>query len=255
MIIVIASGKGGVGKTVSAINLGFAMNELGGKALIVDGNLTTPNVGLHLGAPIVPITLNHVLKGEASLDEAVYEHESGTKILPSSLSIRELNKIKYNKLKGLSNSLRELADNVIIDSPAGLGEEAISVLKMADSIVIVTNPDMPSVTDALKAIKTAQDLGKEVRGVIVARVRGTRAEMPLDNIKDMLEIPVLSVIPDDLAVPESIALKNPVITTKPNSRASKAYKKLAAKLIGKDYMEEKLENKNWLARILENLGF
>ena len=58
----IVSGKGGVGKTTSCINLGAALNKTGEEVIIVDANLTTPNIGLHLGAPIVPITLNHVLK-------------------------------------------------------------------------------------------------------------------------------------------------------------------------------------------------
>ena len=85
-IIVITSGKGGVGKTTTAINLGAAMNYFGKDVLVIDGNLTTPNVGIHLGSPEVPINLNHILSGKADVFEGVYEHESGLKIIPSSLS-------------------------------------------------------------------------------------------------------------------------------------------------------------------------
>src|SRR3989304_5349675 len=98
-IITITSGKGGVGKTTTSINLATALNFFGKEVIIVDANLTTPNVGLHLGAPIVPISLNHVLQGKAKIQDAIYEHESGTKILPSSLSISELRKINHNKIK------------------------------------------------------------------------------------------------------------------------------------------------------------
>ena len=87
-IIVITSGKGGVGKTSTAINLGAAMNYFGEDVLIIDGNLSTPNVGIHLGSPEVPINLNHVLMEKAEPFEAVYEHDSGIKIMPSSLSIK-----------------------------------------------------------------------------------------------------------------------------------------------------------------------
>ena len=73
-IIVIASGKGGVGKTTTAINLAAAMNYFGRDVWVIDGNLSTPNVGIHLNAPEVPVNLNHVLKGEAEPFEAVYEH-------------------------------------------------------------------------------------------------------------------------------------------------------------------------------------
>src|SRR4030065_570432 len=92
-LIVITSGKGGVGKTTTAINLGAAMNYFGKDVLIVDGNLSTPNIGIHLNSPEVPITLNHVLSKRADILEAVYEHSSGIKIIPSSLSIKELRKI------------------------------------------------------------------------------------------------------------------------------------------------------------------
>src|SRR3989338_8232232 len=100
-VIVITSGKGGVGKTTTAINLGAAINHFGRDVLIVDGNLTTPNIGVHFGSPEVPVNLNHVLSGKAEAFEAVYEHDSGVKIIPSSLSIKELKKIKPEKLKDL----------------------------------------------------------------------------------------------------------------------------------------------------------
>ncbi|RMG76099.1 MAG: septum site-determining protein MinD, partial [Bacteroidetes bacterium] len=92
-LITITSGKGGVGKTTTAINLATAINSFGKEVVVVDANLTTPNVGLHLGAPIVPISLNHVLLGKAKVQDAIYEHESGTKIIPSSLSVNELRRI------------------------------------------------------------------------------------------------------------------------------------------------------------------
>ena len=91
-IIVICSGKGGVGKTTTAINLAAAISYFGKDALVIDGNLSTPNVGIHLNAPEVPVNLNHVLRGKAEPFEAVYEHESGIKIMPSSISIKELRK-------------------------------------------------------------------------------------------------------------------------------------------------------------------
>jgi len=66
-LITVTSGKGGVGKTTTSINLGAALNELGKEVVVVDANLTTPNLGLHFGAPIVPVSLNHVLQGKADI--------------------------------------------------------------------------------------------------------------------------------------------------------------------------------------------
>ena len=93
-LFVITSGKGGVGKTTTAINLGAAMNQFGKDVLIIDGNLTTPNVGIHLNSPEAPVNLNHILLGKAEPFEAVYEHESGVKIIPSSLLLQSMLQVR-----------------------------------------------------------------------------------------------------------------------------------------------------------------
>src|SRR4030042_1976505 len=93
-IIVITSGKGGVGKTTTAINLGAAINFFKKDVLVIDANLSTPNIGVHLNSPEVPINIHHVLLGSAEPFEAVYEHESGMKIMPASLSIKELKEMQ-----------------------------------------------------------------------------------------------------------------------------------------------------------------
>lgn len=233
-IIVITSGKGGVGKTTTAINLGAALNSLGEDVLVADANLTTPNIGLHLGAPVVPVSLTHVLQGKAEVDEAIYEHESGTKILPTSLSVKELDKINPDKLANVAKKLRRISDYVVLDSAAGLGEEALAAINAGDEIIIVTNPEMPAVTDALKAAKVAQDLGKKVMGVIITRVQKDGLDMSYPNVKEMLEIPILGVIPEDKAIRKSLVMKNSVIHTHPHSKSARAYKEIAARIAGRE---------------------
>src|SRR3989344_2799154 len=236
-LITIISGKGGVGKTTTAINLGAALNSFGKEVIIVDANLTTPNVGLHLGAPIVPVNLNHVMQGKAKVSDAIYEHESGTKIIPSSLSIKELRKLNPEKLKEIARKLRTMADFVILDSAAGLGDEASSSIEAADELIIVTNPEITAVTDALKTVKLAQELGKQVRGVVVTRVSGNKNEMSISNVKEMLDIPVLGVVPEDRNVLASLRHKDAVVHTFPYTKSSLAYKRIAAKLAGVSYKE------------------
>lgn len=231
-VIVILSGKGGVGKTTTAINLGASLNKLNKNVIVVDANLNTPNIGIHLGAPIVPVTLNHILKGKASVDDAIYEHASGTKIIPSSLSIKELTKFNTKKIPEIAKELKNKCDYVIFDSAAGFGEEVIATMTAADEIIVVTNPEMPAVTDALKAIKVAREMGKSINGVIVTRNRNARYEMPISSIKSMLETQIIGVIPEDKSIKESLNRRDAVVHTHPRSRASKKYVEIARKING-----------------------
>lgn len=252
-IIVITSGKGGVGKTTTAINLAAAINYFGKGVLVIDGNLSTPNVGLHLNAPEVPINLNHILKGKAEPFEAVYEHESGIKIMPSSLSIKELKRTKPEKMKNFKRDFKKISEHIIMDSAAGLGREASSAIEIADELIIVTNPEMPAITDALKTVKLAEQLKKPVKGVIVTRVNKDNIELPPEVVKDMLEVPILGMIPEDNSVRKSISIKNAVVHTHPKSNAARAYKEIAAKLLGMEYDSEK-DREKIIERILKKIG-
>ena len=240
-----------ISNTTTAVNLATAMNYFDEDVTLVDVNLTTPNIGLHLGAPVVPVTLNHVLSGKADLVDAIYEHESGTKVIPSSLSLRELKQLDEKDLMDISKDLRKISDTVILDSAAGLGPEALSALSIADEVIIVTNPEMPAVTDALKTAKVAEDMGKEVIGVIINRVKGNKSEMSLQSIKEMLELPILGIVPEDDKIQEALSMRNAVIMTHPRSKAARSYRAIAGKILGK----EVIENDSLFERVMINLGF
>jgi septum site-determining protein MinD len=238
-IIVITSGKGGVGKTTTAINLGAAINYFGGDVLVIDGNLSTPNIGVYLNSPEVPISLNHVLSNKAEPHEAVYEHESGMKIMLSSLSIKELKKIKPDRIKEFKKDFKRISNYIIVDSSAGLGNEAISTIDLADELIIVTNPEIPAITDALKTIKLAKQMNKEVKGVIVTRVRKDDIEMTPENVKDMLEVPILGMVPEDNYVKKALNKKDAIIHVYPKSKSARAYKEIAAQLLDVNYDSRK----------------
>ena len=238
-IIVIASGKGGVGKTTTAINLGTAMKYFNHDVLIIDANMSTPNVGIHLNSPEVPINLNHILQKKAHPYEAVYTHESGIKIIPSSLSVKELKKLKMEKLKDFKKEFQNLADIVILDCSAGLGKKAMSAIEMADEIILVSNPEMPAITDALKTIKVAEGIKKPIKGIIITRVRKNDYELSPETVKEMLEIPILGMIPEDILVQDALRKKNPLVWVHPKSKSARAYKEIAAGILEIEYDSDK----------------
>jgi len=248
-IIGVISGKGGVGKTTTASNLGAALVKRGKKIILIDGNVTTPNLSLHLGIPFYPITLHDVLKRKTPIEAAIYEHSTGMSVIPASLSADAVKDTKIEKLEGALLNLLGRADIVLIDSAAGLGKEALTAMRLADELVIVTNPDLPSVTDALKTIKLAEESGTKVLGVVVNRVKGKKYEMSLSEIKSMLGVQLLTVVPEDSSVPKSIKRKKPVVHHKPKSRASIAFKKLAAKIIGEPFVEKTRKKMGWFERL------
>lgn len=248
----ILSGKGGCGKTTSSINLGAALHFFGKDITIVDANLSTPNVGLHLGVPVVPINLHHALNGKHPITEAVYLHPAGIKIVPAGISVDELISVDPDKLNNVIKDLNKTTDIVLIDGAAGLGREANATLESADSIIVVTNPEIPAITDALKTIKVAEEFGKDVKGVILCRTKPNNLDVSLKNIETILEKPVVGIIPEDKSVREALVKKDSVVYTHPNSKASIGYKKLAANLLGENYEPEVLKER-FMARVLRVL--
>lgn len=257
-LIVISSGKGGVGKTTTSVNLSTALAKQGKNVILVDGNLTTPNIGLHLGLTKFPLTLNDVLKGEANLHDAIYIHPLGFKLLPGSLSIRSFSEINSRKLKKIFDDLRNECDFVIVDSAAGLGNESISILKNADEIIIVTNPELPAVTDAFKIVTLAKEIGIPVKGVVLNRIRKDNFDLGFKAIEGLLETPITTAIEDDKHMRQAVYRKKPIVHIRPNSTTAKQYHHLARKVHMGDYQREidELKKENSILKaILKGLGF
>lgn len=239
-IIAVASGKGGAGKTTIVANLGAALVKRGKNVVVLDANLTTPNLGLHLGVPLYPVTLHDVLKGRAKIHEAVYRHDSGLRIVPAGIALKDLRGVDT---RDLSNSLLDLlgtTDIILVDAAAGLGREALAAMESADEMLLVINPELTSVTDALKAAKLAEQIGTKISGVVINRISGKSHEMSTEEVMAMLDSSeLLAEIPEDDAVKEAISRRVPVVHHKPNSRASIEISKLAARLLGEELPMEK----------------
>jgi septum site-determining protein MinD len=238
-LIAVIGGKGGIGKTTITSNLATVLAELGQDVVAVDANLTTPNLGLQLGLHLAPKTLHDVLRGKSKLRNATYSHPAGFKVVPGSISVKDLKGIDIGKLPEIALNLIGKVDYILLDSAAGLGQEALMALNSADEILLVTNPDLPSVTDALKTYRLATKANKKVIGVVVNRVRNKKRELKTEDIEEILGLPVLAEIPEDVSVPESISVKRPVVEYDPHSPASVEIRKLAHRLIGRAYLRRR----------------
>lgn len=236
--ISILSAKGGVGKTTTTANLGAALTQMKRDIVVLDGNITTPNLSLHLGIPLYPVTLHDVLKRRADIEDALYTHNTGLRIIPASLSADSLRGANADRLESILLDLIGKTEFILIDGAAGLGKEAIAAAKASDQILMVTNPELPAVTDALKGIKTIENKS-EILGIVVNRVNKHKHEMSLEEVETMLDYPVIGVIPEDKNVPKAISMKIPVVNFSPRSRAAREFKRLAANLIGEDFKQER----------------
>ncbi len=238
-IIGIIGGKGGVGKTTLVSNLSCSLASLGQNVIAVDANMTTPNLGLHLGLHLVPNTIHDVLKSKTRIKNATYSHPSGFRVVPGNMSTKELEGVDIEKLQSVVFSFYGSADFVILDSAAGLGREALSSIQSAEEIILITNPDLPSVTDALKTAQLAEEQDKKIIGVIVNRSTGESHELQEDEIEKLLNHKIISVIPDDKNISKSISVKVPIFSSNPNSPASIEFNRIAHFLVGKDFDNEK----------------
>jgi septum site-determining protein MinD len=246
-IIGVVSGKGGTGKTTTAINLALGMHYLGEPTTLIDTDVTAANMGLHLGLYSMSTKLQDALDNKIDLRDAMYVHPTGLKFIPSSISIDSLK----SDISNLKHMLKEMEGTVIIDSPPGLDKEAQKILKLCDEIVIVTNPELPSLTNAVKVIKTAEELNKRILGLVVNKVSGSRHEITPSEIEIMCEHPIITMVPDDISVKESIFEKTPVIDYNPYSPASVGFLRLAHALNGLSYNPPRmLRLRNTLFRML-----
>jgi len=188
-IISVLSGKGGVGKTTMITNLAASLSEKGKKVIVIDANVTAPNLAIHLGVPTASlITLNDVLKNDAYITHAMYLHKSGFYVIPASIDEieTELGGFKENIGKLLGN-----ADVVLIDSAPGINAEVDASIDVADEVLLVMTPDEPSLRNAMITKRHVEDLGKEVMGVIVNQTRGSKHELSTPYIEEMIDARVL----------------------------------------------------------------
>jgi septum site-determining protein MinD len=232
-VIGILSGKGGVGKTTLVSNLGSALaSEFNRKILLIDSNVKTSHLGLHLGLyEELPVTLKDVLLKKAPVMYAVFLHPAtGLRLLPAPIK----GNMDLKKMDGVIRELRPAYDPILIDCAPGLGRDVVIAAKAIDKAILVTTPNLPAFTDMLKTINLLKKLRKDIIGIVVNKVKNEKYELTVEEIESTCGYDVISIIPETNKVPESIAKGMPIVMNSDCS-ASVEFKRLAASLIGEEY--------------------
>ena len=234
----IVSLKGGVGKTSVVAALGAAIADFDKKVLLIDGNLSSPSLGLHLNIIDPEKTLHHVLNQTANTREAIYQYENFD-VMPSSI----FEKIEINplKLKDKIRGLKRKYDIVLIDSSPALNEETLGVILASDELLVVATPDHPTLSTTMKAIRLAKQRGTPIDGLILNKVHNKNFEINLEDIENISGVPIMAVIPYDTHVLKALSELIPSTHHRPKSKGSEEYKKLAAVLLGQKYKQTKLK--------------
>ena len=235
-VIGVVSGKGGVGKTTTVINVSAALSQMNRSVISIDADVKMAGLGLQLGMYYFPVTLNDVLKDTRNLFQAMYIHSSGLRIIPASTCLKTCN---ISNLKNiLNNSILE-NHMILVDGPPGLERNALSVMKICQKILIVTEPELPAVSDVMKIIKLSNEMKIKPIGIIINKYRNDKDQISKEEIESVCGLPIIGVVPKDNNVNRSVFRKDPVVFFKPYSPASIAYKKIAATLIGTGYEDKR----------------
>jgi flagellar biosynthesis protein FlhG len=244
-VISVTSGKGGVGKTNIVANLAEAIQSLKKRVLILDADLGLANMDIMLG--LNPrYTINHVLKGEKSLEDVIITAPGGFKLLPAASGIQELTELdKTQRLFLLSelDALQDRFDVILIDTGAGISSNVMYFNFAAmERLVIVTN-EPTSLTDAYALIKVLKNKYHQKRFKVL--VNSARSDMEADRIFKSLSIAAdkylgslsldyLGWIPYDKLIPKAVRKQKTVLNMHPDTPASKSFVALANKLLKND---------------------
>jgi septum site-determining protein MinD len=244
-VLVVTSGKGGVGKTTSTAALGAALAQAGQKVVVIDFDVGLRNLDLIMGAERrVVFDLINVVKGDAKIEQALIRDKrvDTLYLLPASQT-RDKDNLTEEGVERVINGLREKFDWIICDSPAGIERGATLAMRHADVAVVVTNPEVSSIRDSDRIIglldsKTERaEKGEQVeKHLLLTRydpVRAQRGEiLKVEDVLDILSIPLLAIIPESREVLRASNLGAPVTLGSPNSPPARAYLEAARRLQG-----------------------
>src|SRR5271165_2097174 len=246
-VLVVTSGKGGVGKTTSTAAFGAALAQAGQKVVVIDFDVGLRNLDLVMGAERrVVFDLINVVQGVARLSQALIRDKrlETLWLLPASQT-RDKDALTEAGIASIIKEMRGKFDWIICDSPAGIERGATLAMRFADAAVIVTNPEVSSVRDSDRIIglldsktEKAEKGERMEKHLLITRYDAQRAKRgEMLNIEDVLEIlsvPLLGIVPESEAVLRASNLGTPVTLCATDSAPARAYTDAARRLCGEE---------------------
>lgn len=246
-VIVVTSGKGGVGKTTTTAAIGAALAQTGQKVVVIDFDVGLRNLDLVMGVERrVVFDFVNVIQGEATLSQALIQDKRlpNLSILAASQT-RDKDALTQDGVGKIIEELREKFDWIVCDSPAGIEKGAKLAMHFADQAIVVTNPEVSSVRDSDRIIGVLDSTteisvngGKMEKFLLITRYdpnRAARGDMlNTDDVLDILSIPLLGIIPESPEILKASNVGAPITIADNPSAAAQAYIAAAKRLQGED---------------------
>ena len=237
-VIVITSGKGGVGKTTTTANIGIGLAKLGKKVLVIDTDLGLRNLDVVLGLENrIVYNLVDVIEGKCRPKQAIIKDKrfQDLYLLPSAQT-KDKSSVSPEQMKKLTEDLREDYDFVLLDCPAGIEQGFQNAIAGADKAIVVTTPEVSSIRDADRIIGLLEASGIRDNQLVINRLRVDMVKkgdmMSVEDVTEILAIDLLGVIPDDESVVIATNQGEPVVGEE--SPAGKGYENICRRLTGEE---------------------
>ena len=239
-VIVITSGKGGVGKTTTNANIGTALAKAGKKVVMIDTDLGLRNLDLLLGLENrIVYTIVDVVEERYKLKQALVKDKKNPNLcLLAAAQTRDKSAVTEEQLKDICEKLKKDFDFILVDCPAGIEQGFQNAVAGASEAIVVTTPEMSAVRDADRIIGLLESK-EEIKSykLLLNRVRPNLIKsndmMSVDDVVEILSADLIGIIPEDTGIITSTNKGEPIVNDE-KSLAGKAYNNVARRIIGED---------------------
>lgn len=237
-VIVITSGKGGVGKTTTTANVGTGLAKLGKKVVLIDTDIGLRNLDVVMGLENrIVYNLVDVIEGNCRIKQALIKDKRypNLYLLPSAQT-REKDSVSPEQMRKLADDLREEFDYILMDCPAGIEQGFKNAIAGADSALVVTTPEVSAVRDADRIIGLLEANEMKHTHLIVNRLRSDMVKrgdmMSSDDVVEILAVDLIGVVPDDENIVVSTNQGEPLVGN--DTLAGQAYMNICRRLVGEE---------------------